>query len=139
MVTVRDAGPEDLGAVIQLVRRLGGDAALSEGLVRRFLAFPDTEILVAEGEGRVLGVLCSSYRPDLYHAGDNCFIEELCVAEQARGRGVGRELMEEVLRRARARGCVHVSVAALNGNRRAIEFYRRHGFEEAAVLLGRRL
>ena len=66
------------------------------------------------------------------------------LLERARGKGVGRGMMERQIDELRRRGSPggHVNVSALNA--RALPFYRRLGFDELArtgtsIYLGKRL
>jgi ribosomal protein S18 acetylase RimI-like enzyme len=140
-VTVRKAIPKDASAIASLVealrRSLNEPGATGEDYVATYLGAPANHILVAERSGRVLGMLSYSHRPSLYHAADCCTIEELVVAPEARGQGVGSRLLEEVLRQAEAAGCAEVSVSALADNSGALAFYRRHGLVDEALLLER--
>lgn len=59
---------------------------------------------VAEHEGKLLGFAlhfahCSTWVP-----GDDCYLEDLFVADAARGKGVGRALIDDLISLARARG-----------------------------------
>jgi N-acetylglutamate synthase-like GNAT family acetyltransferase len=56
-------------------------------------------------------------------------LQELMVAPDSRGRGIGRRLVEAILEQARAAGAVEVTVPT----RRARDYYLRLGFEETAT------
>ncbi len=79
------------------------------------------EILLAEGDGRVLGVASSSHRTDDV-PGPRLELNSLYVARDARGIGLGERLLEGLLRGAPA------VVWAFSANVRAIAFYERCGF-----------
>jgi PhnO protein len=142
-VLIREAELEDVKTVAQLIQELaqieGGSSAISPDYVIRYQAHPGNCVLLAESEGRVLGLLSYSISPDLFHAGDVCSIETLIVRKQARGEGVGGALMREVIRRAAASQCVEISVSTMPDNRQAISFYHKHGFGDEALLLERHL
>ena len=46
-----------------------------------------------------------------------------------RGRGLGRDLMEAVIRHSRERGGRYVKLSVYDGNEQAVGFYRSLGFE----------
>ncbi len=58
----------------------------------------------------------------------------LAVAPQQRGRGIGSALLRRFLLNARQEGLKSVSLEVRTGNRRAIEFYQRHGFQIVSIL-----
>jgi len=107
--------------------------------VLRCLHGPASGILIAEVEGEAVGMLSYTSRPSLYHAADSCMIEELVVSEGHRRAGIGSRLLDAVAALAREKRCAEVSVSAMASNTAALDFYRRNGFEDEAVLLERHL
>jgi ribosomal protein S18 acetylase RimI-like enzyme len=140
---IRKAGPGDEASIVALIQALAADgdwtSPLTEDGARAYLQAPGCEALLAEQEGRACGLLSYTVRPNLFHAGDTAYIEELVVNEAHRGRGVGHALMDDFFDIARARGWVEVSVATLFENEGARRFYRAHGFEDEALLLEKHL
>lgn len=63
------------------------------------------------------------------------FIDEFCVREGQRGRGVGTALFAETKRRAAALGADSVELNVWNFNRGARKFYSKLGFEEKLARL----
>ncbi len=55
-------------------------------------------------------------------------IHDIAVLPVYRGRGLGRLLLAEVEREARARGCCKLTLEVLEGNRAACRAYERFGF-----------
>ena len=84
----------------------------------------------ADGTGAVLGHgFCV-----MQHAGsqlmaehDTLYIDDICVDEAARGRGVGRALYEHILAFARQRGCYNVTLNVWSCNPGAMRFYEKLG------------
>jgi ribosomal protein S18 acetylase RimI-like enzyme len=69
------------------------------------------------------------------------FVEELAVAPEYHGLGVGSFMLEQVEHAARLRGCTHVVLEVAENNKEALKFYRKRNFFklDAAVFLARRL
>jgi ribosomal protein S18 acetylase RimI-like enzyme len=71
--------------------------------------------------------------------GEDGYVNHVVIDAAARGRGVGRALMEAVARRLRAAGCVRWSLFVKEDNATAIALYRRCGlavkFESEMILL----
>jgi ribosomal protein S18 acetylase RimI-like enzyme len=55
-------------------------------------------------------------------------VHDLAVLPEHRGRGIGRSLLEEVERRARARGAGKLTLEVRDSNHGAKRLYRRFGF-----------
>jgi ribosomal protein S18 acetylase RimI-like enzyme len=140
-VTVREAGRGDEAIVAELVRELarleGETAAATPELVTEYLAFPLSGALLAELDGQVVGLLTWFVRPGLYHGGRWGYIDELLVREQARRKGVADALLEAVMTRFAAAGCVEVSVSTMPDNEPAKALYRKHGLVDEALFLER--
>jgi ribosomal protein S18 acetylase RimI-like enzyme len=58
-------------------------------------------------------------------------VHDLAVAPQFRGRGVGKALLEAVAADARQLGCGKVTLEVRADNAKAIELYRRVGFQSS--------
>ena len=91
--------------------------------------------IVAVLGGQVVGYALGAVSLTLYANGPVLELQELMVAPELRGRGIGRRLVGAVLECALAAGCAEATVPT----RRARDFYVRLGFEETAVYLKRRL
>jgi GNAT superfamily N-acetyltransferase len=59
---------------------------------------------LAEGEGVVAGFSISVLHPTTWAVAPACYLEDLFVAPEFRGRGFGRRLVADVLQRAKANG-----------------------------------
>lgn len=138
-VTVRDAGPGDEAAIVDLVQELAvasdWPSPVDEHYARRFLAKPDAGVLLAEDDGAVVGLLSYVVMPGLFHAADSGFIEALVVTEGRRGEGIGRRLLEHTVGVLKDAGCVELSIGAGADDERARHLYASTGFTEASVLL----
>jgi ribosomal protein S18 acetylase RimI-like enzyme len=143
MTTIREATLADAVAIASLIQDLaqsmGETSPITPAYVNTYLAFPGCRILLAEEDGQIAGLLSYSIRPNLYHNGDAALIEELIVMSAWRDQGVGSALLEALLARLEASGCVEVSVTTLPDNQGAIRFYRAHGLVDEAVYLEKHL
>ncbi|MEU0671536.1 GNAT family N-acetyltransferase [Streptomyces sp. NPDC006172] len=120
---IRPADEEDLG----LLARLDAEAFPADPypyfVLRQFLAcFPDYVFVVADGEELVGYVL--STPPNAAHS----WILSLGITPGLRGRGLGRQLMTEILSRLRGEGVHAVSLSVEPGNDTAVALYRSLGF-----------
>jgi ribosomal protein S18 acetylase RimI-like enzyme len=101
------------------------NAAFHSG-VRRLLADPGAEFLLA-GDPPV-GVCQLRYRYAIWTDSQDCWLEDIYVEEHARGRGLGRELVEAAFERARERGCARMELDVNEANAGAVKLYESLGF-----------
>jgi N-acetylglutamate synthase-like GNAT family acetyltransferase len=119
----------DLPAVRELLRQLGYDIAEPEliGRIAHVLDAADHHLVVAELEGRVVGVLHTFRRPALEKPCE-AVVQALVVDAQMRGRGVGKAFMRVAEEWAMVQG---LSSAALH-TRAAQSFYEGLGYSRIA-------
>jgi GNAT superfamily N-acetyltransferase len=74
-------------------------------------------------DGRLLGIVHYIYHRSCWTVGDYCYLQDLFVAEQARGHGLGRALIEAVYDEARAAGASRVHWLTMEDNATARALY----------------
>jgi ribosomal protein S18 acetylase RimI-like enzyme len=57
------------------------------------------------------------------------YVSAMAVFPEHRGKGLGTQMLETAKEQARDRDCRQVSLLVFERNERAVELYRRHGFE----------
>ncbi len=85
-------------------------------------------LVIAEEEGKILGMASISFNLALRYNGEYCQLEELVVHQEARGKNVGGLLIEETLRLARNRGCNEFGLYLLDSTKHNQSFYEKYGF-----------
>ena len=151
--SVRPWRPSDRPAVLALnaelqeyerqirpTRRLGPEMTepyVTETERRLAAKGDDAVLLVAEDDaGAVIGfATCYLLESDLEQEPREAVIEDVAVAAPARGRGVGRALIEAACRFARERGAVRMELSVLTGNEVAAAAYTAMGFVPARQTL----
>jgi ribosomal protein S18 acetylase RimI-like enzyme len=97
-------------------------------------------LLAVEGAKPVGYVVARIHRglDDTFAVSDrHAEIYTLSVAQDARSRGIGTQLMDAMERRLEDLGIVDLVIAVMYGNDAAIRFYRRRGLEPAELYLRR--
>ena len=99
---------------------------------RFFDAAEPMHAIVAEEEGMLLSLAHYLYHRSTTSIGPSCYLQDLCTRAEARGRGVGRALIEAVYAVARAAGSPRVYWQTHETNAVAMRLYdqvaERSGF-----------
>jgi len=95
--------------------------------MRGLLEEGDTAVLLA-GPGPE-GIAVLRFRPSLWSEGLECYLAELYVAPETRGRGLGRALMEAAIALARARGADYMDLNTGEQDVAARALYESLGFD----------
>lgn len=141
-LTIRRANESDVESAYRLIVALGYPHLARNDFERTFkaiLAHPETMVLLAADEsGQAIGLMTLSRRPQLRLAGTIVCIDELAVIDEARGRGVGRALLnraKEIASELSAERLeLHTNRARESYTR---QFYVKNGFAEANSALMR--
>ncbi len=140
---IRIANEKDTAAVLRLlgqVNRVHHDlrpdlfnlaTKYTAAELETIFADENTRVFVCEENGNVLGYVFTVL---IDHQGDNMlvpvkelYIDDLCVDEAARGKGVATKLFAYVRQYAREKGCYHITLNVWEGNDSALAFYRKMG------------
>ena len=143
-ITIRRARRDDVGAIVAML----ADDPLGSGRERiedplppsYFRAFdqvdrdPNLQLVVAEEDGAVVGCLQLCILPGLSSQGaSRGLIEDVRVARNVRGRGIGEQLVRWAVAQARARDCKLVELLTHSTRVDAQRFYVRLGFQPSHV------
>jgi len=107
------------------------DRALKSGEVQRYLC--------AVEDGRIAGFCSMTLKNNLWVEGWLAHLDELVVDHAARGRGIGGDLLQAMIKLAEECGCVRVELDSAFHRKEAHAFYERRGFENRAYLFSRKL
>jgi GNAT superfamily N-acetyltransferase len=137
-VRVRPASRADFEAVAELLAVLGRPAVTAETRADCLAVFedqvvdPDTHHMVAEDDdGNVVAFCSLHFRNRLNWSGEEAWVPDLVVAEAARRRGIAFAILEEVERRARARGCHALTLESGYHRAEAHHLYRTFQMRDA--------
>lgn len=85
------------------------------------------QALVAEQVGQVIGLSLFFYTFSSWRGELGVYVQDLVVAEQARGSGLGRRLIHETARVALGNGATHLRLSVAADNGIAVQFYDHIG------------
>ncbi|PRI11646.1 GNAT family acetyltransferase [Leucobacter massiliensis] len=134
---IRAFVPADTEAVVALWEEAGLTRPWNDphrDIARKATVQPELFLVAEDAEGRIVGSVMAGYE------GHRGWMNYLAAAQDARGLGIGRALVERVERELHARGCPKVSLQVRSGNARVIDFYEHLGYAvDDVVSLGKRL
>ena len=141
-IPVREATESDLPAIGRLLEDLtdamdnteGIDTGIAIKTFEQLLNDAASHFLVATMEGTPVGFINFTVRQTILHQGPSALIDELVVAEEHRGKGVGKQLVQAAVEKCRQLGCCEVEVSTEKANLEARKFYKQCGFEERGML-----
>ncbi|MDR1864176.1 MAG: GNAT family N-acetyltransferase [Bacteroidales bacterium] len=131
--------PEHLNAVVRLLNayiadEMGGGAPLSKRdelhLVDGLNSHPTAIVLLARTGDTFSGMLVAFGNFATFTAKPMINIHDLIVLKEFRTQGIGRRLMNAVIRKAEATGCSRLTLEVRNDNVIAQQLYKELGFGE---------
>jgi GNAT superfamily N-acetyltransferase len=143
---LRPARPTDREALVVLLAELfslEADFTPDPERQRRGLALlldgsPDRQVFVVEVRGRVAGMATVQVLISTAEGGPAGLVEDVVVAREHRGQGLGTRLLAEVEAWARARGLTRLQLLADRENLPALHFYEGAGWSPTQLACWRR-
>jgi GNAT superfamily N-acetyltransferase len=91
---------------------------------------PNHQLIVADEDGKVIGTLHLTFLPSISFQGAlRAQVESVRVGKDHRNRGVGHQMMEWTIERARERGAQVLQLTTHLSRKDAQRFYERLGFK----------
>lgn len=126
---IRRGLPADLPKLIDLEENSFEPSRCdSRATIKRSLRSPHQEVWVCVEDGRIVGSLFLRIHKH------TCRIYSIAVDAQARGKGIGRQLLEHAKARGQARGCGRISLEADSRNEQLLTWYLKHGYKKVKTI-----
>ena len=149
-MNIRFAETRDIPGMIELLMQVGqvhheirpdlfraGAQKYDEAALARLLADPTRPILIADLDGEVAGyafcILQETKNDPVLCDRKVLYIDDLCVDENIRGKGIATALYARVLEYARELGCHSVTLNVWCGNDGAMAFYEKCGLKPQKI------
>jgi GNAT superfamily N-acetyltransferase len=131
-VLLRKGEPEDVAAVLDLVRELAlferqpQEVTVTEREMQRWGFGPEKvfDFYVIEKQGAIIGTAIYYFKYSTWK-GRCIFLEDIIVTERERGKGYGTMLFSEIVKLSKLHGARRLEWQVLNWNESAIAFYRK--------------
>jgi len=133
--SIRPARPGDEHAIFSLIQALAEYEKLSHAVTGSaeklaqdlFGPRPAVEALLAEAAGRPVAFALFFHSYSTFLTQPGLYLEDLFVLPEVRRCGIGKALLSELAKVARARGCGRMEWSVLDWNESAISFYQSLG------------
>jgi ribosomal protein S18 acetylase RimI-like enzyme len=142
---IREATAADIPAMVRLLEQLfsieedfEADARRQRSGLAMVLGSPTASLLVAECQGRVVGMVSCQLLISSAQGGWSLLAEDLVVDRPERGRGVGRKLLSAAADWGRLRGAGRMQLLADRSNDQALAFYQSQGVAPTNLICLRR-
>ena len=147
---IRFAQPGDIMGILALLRQVGqvhhdgrpdifrsGAQKYGPSQILSMLDKSDIVIFVAVEKEKVLGYgFCFIKDHDLdpvMTSRKELYIDDLCVDENCRGKGIGKALYEAICKYAKMRKCYHITLNVWCCNPSAMKFYEKLGLKPQKI------
>lgn len=144
-VEIHPAQSADIPSLVRLLAllfTLEADFEVDADRQRRgldmLIAHPFSRIMVAERDGRVVGMCSGQLTISTAEGGYALLLEDFVVDEDSRSRGIGRRLLDAVADWAAGYGAARLQLLADRGNDRALAFYHHAGWRGTGLICLRR-
>lgn len=125
--------PDDYPDVYELWKNAGSGIQLRisdqpQEIEKKIERDPDLFLVAVNGD-QILGAVMGGYdgrRGIMYH---------LAVADQSRNQGIATELVDELERRLKSKGCIRYYLLVTRDNEQAIQFYEHRNWEKLDLLI----
>ena len=132
-LVIRPARIEDINAMAELLSLLFAveedflaDIDKQRAGLEMFFKHPDgRQVIVAEHQQQVIGMCSAQLLISTAAGGWKALVEDVVVAEQFRGQGIGKKLLDELAGWAERQGARRMDLLADRNNSAALDFYDR--------------
>jgi ribosomal protein S18 acetylase RimI-like enzyme len=118
--------PQWLPALKELLAQLSSTAGFDEALIHDMIAADSTRLFLAMSGANVVGMSVLAHYATA--SGRRAHIEDVVVSSEERGRGIGADLVNAMLKAADVMKCRSVELTSRPSREAAIRLYQRSGF-----------
>ncbi len=135
---IRQAIETDLPKIIELLQDMDGEEGLAPDeylrMWNKINEYPYYKVFVVEDRKLIMGICSLIIIDNLGHKGARLAVaENMIVNQDFRGQGVGSQLMQFVMARAKEEECYKLMLSSNKKRRLAHRFYEQLGFEQHGI------
>ena len=139
-IEIRPARDADCDTISELLGELGYPTSPEEAMRRLGrLRASDYVVFVAVRDGQVAGLMSLHSVNGLHSSSPACYLMGLVTRSTLHGQGIGKALLREAEKWARAHGCDRVTLTSATHRADAHAFYEGQGFPETGRRFAKQL
>ncbi|MBI5241014.1 MAG: GNAT family N-acetyltransferase [Elusimicrobia bacterium] len=139
-LAIRPAVAADLPGILELYASSGLDAARQASLAKarrlfgRMRRYPDYKVYVAARGPALVGTFALLVMDNLANGGaPSGVVEDVAVAKDCQGQGIGRRMMDFARELCRRRGCYKLVLSSNRKRKQAHRFYESLGYAQHGI------
>ena len=139
-IEIRKASKNDIPIVLGLLYELGrpkpekdNDAEIFEDQAKGYVSDSDKQILIAEHDGNVAGLVSIMFLSRLNQKNYEMYIPELIVTEDYQNQGIGKKLINSCIKLAKEKKCHRIRLESGNQRKESHQFYKNLGFKQSSL------
>lgn len=136
------AGENEIPAILEMMEVFNAidhypyNASLAEKNLKKFVNSPELgKLWLVQCENEVVGYVALTFGFSFEHGGRDAFIDELFLQDSHRGKGVGSEVLKQVLEAAGALEVATIHLEVEKHNEAGKKIYEKFGFRESNRIL----
>ena len=153
-MVIRYAKEEDIDKILELLSEvleihatlrpdvfISGTTKYNKEEIKEMLNNPNTPIFVADEDGVKGYAFCviKEVNNNNMHKSKTLFIDDLCVEESSRAKGIGKKIYEYLNDYAKEINCDNITLNVWEANEEAISFYNKLGFNVRSMIMEKKV
>jgi ribosomal protein S18 acetylase RimI-like enzyme len=137
---IRNANNKDIPSLLELLYELelprpktNAEKTQFRKLISKYIYDHDKQILVAESDSNILGMVSIVFMSRLNRIKLELVILDLVITNDYRRSGIGKSLIDSCILLAKKKKCFRIRLDSRNYRREAHEFYKSCGFEPSSL------
>lgn len=114
------------------------EAFQSAGLSKIIINSEAGDVVIATEKNEIVGMVILLYTISTALGSIVAILEDMVVAENMRGKGVGTKILNFAVNLANSKGCQRITLLTDHDNTKAQKFYNAHGFNRSSMIAYRK-
>lgn len=140
---IKQCTEDDYSSIFGLLKQLWPHRKLRNETLQKVynnaLKSENQKLIAGLIDNKIIGFCSLTIKNNLWQAGNLGHIDELIVDNNLRGQGIGKKLIDEIVRIAKENKCIRIELDSALHREEAHLFYESIGFEKRAYLFSKEI